>query len=69
MTARYPTITQIFDELDAYRDFCRDFGYVFNEAHLYNFKTPYSQYDRYRRGQRVINNWREDQRAFAQQRY
>ena len=65
MATRYPSIKQIFDELDAYRDFCREFGYVFDEAHLYNFKSPYGQYDRYCSGKRVINNWREDQRAFG----
>lgn len=69
MAARYPTINEIFDELDAYRDFCREFGHVFDEAHLYNFKSPYGQFERYRKGQRVTNNWKEDRRAFnAQQR-
>ena len=64
MAARYPTINEIFNELDAYRDFCREFGHVFDEAHLYNYKTAYGQFDRYRKGQRVTNNWKEDRRAF-----
>jgi hypothetical protein len=27
-------VSQIFDDLDAYRNFCREFGRVFDEAHL-----------------------------------
>ena len=27
MAARYPNINEIFNELDAYRDFCREFGH------------------------------------------
>jgi hypothetical protein len=59
-TSRYPDINKIFDELDAYLAFCKEFGYVYNEKDLWNFKTPYGQFDRYRRGQRITNNWRED---------
>lgn len=70
MLNKYPEINKIFDDLDVYRDFCREFGYVFNEAHLYVSKTntgqltPYSQFERYRKGQRIVNNWKEDRRAF-----
>jgi hypothetical protein len=65
-----PTIRRVFEDLDNYRDFCRDFGYVFNEKHLYSPNTPYGQYTRYKSGQRIINNWKEDRRAFnAQQRH
>jgi len=72
---KFPDINKIFDDLDYYRNFCREFGYVFNEAHLYNSKTadgptPYSHYERYRRGQRIVNNWKEDRRAWlASQRH
>ena len=27
-------VKQIFDDLDNYRNFCRDYGYRFNEADL-----------------------------------
>lgn len=65
-----PTIKRVFDDLDAYRDFCREFGYVFDEKHLYNSTKAWGQYERYRKGQRIINNWKEDRKAFyAQQRY
>lgn len=64
MSNRYPEINKIFDDLDAYRDFCREFGYIFNEAHLYNSRSPYGFYEKYKKGQRIVNNWREDKRAF-----
>lgn len=70
MAARYPDIKKIFDELDVYRDFCREFGHVFNEAHLYDPRTAYGHFERYRRGQRVTNNWKEDRRTWlANQRH
>ena len=59
-TSRYPDINKIFDELDAYLAFCKEFGYVYNEKDLWNFKIPYGQFDRYRLGNRITNNWRED---------
>jgi len=64
MAIKYPEINKIFDDLDTYRNFCKEFGYVFNEAHLYDARTPWGQFDRYKRGQRVVNNWKEDRRAF-----
>lgn len=69
MTYKRAEIQKIFDDLDTYRNFCREFGHVFNEAHLYNSATAYGQYLRYRGGQRVTNNWKEDRRSWlAQQR-
>jgi uncharacterized iron-regulated protein len=69
MTYKRAEIQKVFDDLDAYRNFCREFGHVFNEAHLYNATSPYGQYQRYRSGQRIVNNWKEDRRAWlAQQR-
>jgi hypothetical protein len=64
MASRYPDINKIFDDLDSYRDFCREFGYVFDEKHLYDPRTSYSQYERYKKGQRITNNWKEDRRTW-----
>lgn len=55
-------MTKIFDDLDNYRNFCRDYGYVFNEAHLYKGDTAWGQYSRWRRGDRVNDNWKKDSR-------
>jgi hypothetical protein len=54
------TVSRIFDDLDAYRNFCREYGYVFNEADLYKRNTAYSQFERARRGDAVVNNWELD---------
>ena len=42
-------LVTLFNDLDEYRDFCRTYGRVFNEAHLYNKvyrkkKTPYEDF-------------------------
>jgi len=53
-------VARVFDELDAYREFCVEYGHVFNESDLYKRNTVYGQFERIRRGDRVINNWTED---------
>ena len=56
-----PVVAEIFDDLDSYREFCVDQGWVFDEAHLYNNKvTAWKQYQRYTENKPVRNNWRED---------
>ena len=46
-----PRVTQVFDDLDAYRDFCRGYGYRFNEADLYNMQSyPFQQFNKMRNG-------------------
>jgi hypothetical protein len=55
-------MTKIFDDLDNYRNFCREYGYIFNEAHLYKGDSPWGQYSRWRRGERVVDNWKKDAR-------
>ena len=57
-----PRTQAVWDDLDAYRDFCRDFGYLFNPVDLYRRETPWGQYQRYRQGKGVRNNWNEDAR-------
>jgi hypothetical protein len=55
-------MTKIFDDLDNYRKFCVEYGYVFNEAQLYKGDGPWGQYTRWRRGDRVVDNWKKDSR-------
>ena len=62
---RNRTVTRVFEELDAYREFCVEFGHVFDEKDLYKRNTAYGQFERSRRGDRVVNNWVEDAAAFA----
>lgn len=57
---------QVFDDLEKYLDFCRDFGYRFNEADLYNFKSyPWQQYAKFTNGKTSKDMWAEDTRRFA----
>ena len=53
-------VARVFDDLDAYREFCVEYGFVFDEKDLYKRNTPYGQFERARRGDRVVNNWAED---------
>ena len=62
---RNKRVNQVFDDLDAYRDFCRYYGYKFDEKDLYRRNTPYGQYERYKRGDQVTNHWIEDEKYFS----
>jgi hypothetical protein len=54
-------IKQVFEDLDRYRNFCRDFGYRFNEADLYNQKNYiYRQFQKFISGKSVKNQWEID---------
>jgi hypothetical protein len=59
-------VTQIFEDLDAYREFCRDFGYRFDESDLYNMrKYPFQQYNKFRNGKNAKNQWEVDRRRLS----
>lgn len=56
-------VNRVFDDLDAYRKWCVEYGYVFNERDLYKKDTNWSLYQRWRHGDRSIrNNWVRDAR-------
>lgn len=64
------TVDEIFDDLDSYRDFCRDFGYVFNERDLYTQRSYiYRQYLKHIAGKPVNNNWDQGLRPKYKKRY
>jgi len=52
-----PEINQIYDDLDAYREFCVKQGYNFDERHLYHEKTPWGEWQRVLNGKRPKDNW------------
>ena len=57
-----PRVTQVFDDLDAYRDFCRSYGYRFNEADLYNMQSyPFQQFNKKRNGKNFKDQWGVDE--------
>ena len=59
------TITEIFNDLDDYRDFCVKFGRVFNEAALYKERDHnYNDYLKYKEKKRIPNHWVRDKNRF-----
>lgn len=61
-------INQIFNDLDSYRNFCRDYGYRFNEAELYNQKSyVYRQFQKFVAGKPVKNQWEIDLARFKEE--
>jgi len=58
-----PRVEAIFDDLDNYLEFCQDFGYKFNEADLYNWKSyAYQQFSKHAQGKFAKDMWSQDSR-------
>ena len=56
-----PKVAQIFEDLEQYLDFCRRYGYRFNEADLYNWKSyAYQQFNKNLQGKHVKDMWIQD---------
>jgi hypothetical protein len=61
-----PRMTEIFDDLDKFMEFCQEYGYRYNEGDLYNFRSyAWQQYSKYSQGKNAKNMWWEDARRFA----
>ena len=61
-------VTQIFEDLDKYRNFCRDHGYRFDEADLYSQRSyVYRQFQKFTSGKPVKNQWEVDIVKFREQ--
>jgi len=57
------TINKIFDDLDNFKEFCRDYGYRYNEKDLYNWKSyAWQQYNKLLNGKNVKDMWEQDSR-------
>ena len=61
-----PRALSAMEDLGKFLDFCVDYGYRYNEADLYNFKSyAWQQYNKYTSGKNAKNMWDEDTRRFA----
>ena len=61
-----PRALSVMEDLSNFLEFCRDFGYRFNESDLYNFKAyAWQQYNKYIQGKNAKNMWVEDARRFS----
>lgn len=59
-----PQVQKIFEDLEKYLEFCRDFGYKYNEKELYDNKSyVFRQYNKYITGKSVKNMWETDGKA------
>jgi hypothetical protein len=62
-----PRVVSIFNDLDKYQAFCKEYGYKFDEADLYNNRSAaYRQYGKLLAGKPVRNMWSEDKTRFEQ---
>jgi hypothetical protein len=58
-----PRVAEIFNDLEVFLEFCQDYGYRYNEADLYNFKSyAWQQYNKYSQGKNARDMWAEDAR-------
>ena len=61
-----PRVAEIQEDLEKLLEFCQDYGYRYNEADLYNFKSyAWQQYNKYSQGKNAKSMWDEDTRRFA----
>jgi hypothetical protein len=58
-----PKARAALEDLDKLLEFCRNYGYRFNEADLYNFKSyVWQQYSKFTQGKNARDMWLEDGR-------
>jgi hypothetical protein len=59
-------VQQTLEDLDKFREFVADYGYRYNEADLYNFKSyAWQQYSKYTSGKTAKDMWSEDARRLG----
>lgn len=58
-----PRTIAVFEDLERFLGFCRNFGYRYNEADLYNWKSyAYQQYNKFVQGKNAKDMWLQDSR-------
>lgn len=59
----HPKAREALADLEKLLDFCRDYGYRYNETDLYNFKSyAWQQYTKFVQGKNARDMWLEDAR-------
>ena len=61
-----PEVEQIFEDLELYFQFCRNYGYVYDESHLYNEYTSYGEFVKMTQGREPWDQWRTPRRPHKQ---
>jgi hypothetical protein len=58
-----PKTNAVFEDLEQFQTFCQDFGYRFNEADLYNWRSyAYQQFNKHLQGKFAKDMWAIDSR-------
>jgi hypothetical protein len=61
-----PRALAVLEDLSKFLEFCVDYGYRYNEADVYNFKSyAWQQYNKFSQGKNAKNMWDEDARRFS----
>jgi len=56
-------VCNIFEDLELFKQFCVDFGYVYDESHLYNERTPaFNEFVKFSKGREPWDQWRTPKR-------
>lgn len=60
-TTSSPRVQAIFDDLENYLEFCRDYGYRYDERDLYNWKSyAFQQFNKVVQGKLAKDMWSID---------
>ena len=58
---RNTRVQDVFNDLEAYSEFCRDYGYKINPQDLYNMKSyPFQQFNKFKQGKNFKDQWLVD---------
>ena len=58
-----PRTLAVHEDLERLLDFCRNYGYRYNEADLYNWKSyAYQQFNKFLQGKHAKDMWLQDSR-------
>lgn len=62
-----PQTQEVFESLEKYLNFCRQYGYRYSENDLNNFRSyAWQQYTKFVAGKNFKNQWQEDLKKFEE---
>lgn len=64
-----PEVTNIFDTLDQYREFCVEYGHVFDESHINSDRYSWFEFQKSLKGKEPKNQWAAAAEQFKRAQY
>ena len=65
LTGTFSTENRLFNDLENYLEFCKDNGYKFDEATLYDMRSyVFQQFSKFSANKNYKDQWSEDARKF-----